>query len=158
MWQWRAVDATLWDFRAGVVCRVLLGLFAAGWVAVPAVSLPINHFDLFGTRQVWLHLQRREYSHLPFRTPGAYRFVRHPLYIAWGLAFWATPTMTVGHCVFAAAMSAYMVIATFFEERDLVAFFGEAYEEYRRRVSRFVPGFPNVLRAFDSTALRDTDR
>jgi protein-S-isoprenylcysteine O-methyltransferase Ste14 len=99
----------------------------------------INHFDLFGMRQVWLHLRGAEYTSLPFRTPLAYNHVRHPLYLGWALAFWATPTMTVGHLLFAVVLTGYMMAAAVFEERDLVAHFGHQYAEYRRRVPMFVP-------------------
>jgi hypothetical protein len=106
---------------------------------VPAVTLLINHFDLFGTRQVWLYLRGREYTSLPFRTPMLYSRVRHPLYVGWAIAFWATPTMTIGHFVFAAGMTVYMLAAVVFEERDLITYFGRQYEEYRQRVPAFVP-------------------
>jgi protein-S-isoprenylcysteine O-methyltransferase Ste14 len=139
MWQWRPIDLVIWDVPTGLGRGVMLALFAAGWLVVPAVTLLINHFDLFGTRQVWLHLKRREYTSLPFRTPLAYRWVRHPLYIGWALAFWATPTMTLGHLLFAGSLTVYMAAATIFEERDLVSHFGRVYEEYRQRVPRFVP-------------------
>jgi protein-S-isoprenylcysteine O-methyltransferase Ste14 len=99
----------------------------------------INHFDLFGMRQVWLHLQGRSYTSLPFTTPWAYRYVRHPLYLAWALFFWAAPTMTLGHLLFAGVMTFYMVAASRVEEGDLVAHFGKAYADYRRRVPAFVP-------------------
>jgi protein-S-isoprenylcysteine O-methyltransferase Ste14 len=118
---------------------VLWGLFAAGWLMVPAVSLMISHFDLFGTRQVWLYLRGRPYTSLPFRTPMLYSRVRHPLYIGWALAFWATPTMTLGHLFFAGTLTLYMVIAAFIEERDLVGHFGKAYRAYQKRVPMFVP-------------------
>ena len=114
-------------------------LFAAGWLLVPLVTLMINHFDLFGTRQVWLHWQGQPYTSLPFRTPLLYKRMRHPLYVGWTIAFWATPTMTVGHLLLAATLTGYMLVAVVFEERDLVAHFGRAYEEYRRRVPMFIP-------------------
>ena len=110
---------------------ILHGLFALGWLAIPLVSLMIDHFDLFGTRQVWLHLRGREYTPRPFRTPGAYRFVRHPLYVGWLLAFWATPTMSISHLVFAGLLTAYIVLAIPLEERDLV--------DALRRAIRAVP-------------------
>jgi protein-S-isoprenylcysteine O-methyltransferase Ste14 len=106
---------------------------------VPLVTLMINHFDLFGTRQVWLHLRGRPYAPLPFRTPMLYSQMRHPLYVGWTIAFWATPTMTAGHLVLAALLTGYMLVAVVFEERDLVSHFGRAYEDYRRRVPMFVP-------------------
>jgi methanethiol S-methyltransferase len=139
MWAWRGIDVVVWNVQQPVLRTFAWGLFAAGWFLVPAVSLLINHFDLFGMRQVWLHLRGEEYASLPFRTPLAYNHVRHPLYLGWALAFWATPTMTVGHLLFAAVMTGYMMAAAVFEERDLIAHFGHQYADYRRRVPMFVP-------------------
>ncbi len=139
MWQWRPMGGVVWDVQDPIGRGLLYGLFAAGWLMVPIVSLMINHFDLFGTRQVWLHLTGRTQGHTPFRTPMLYRFVRHPLYIGWMLAFWATPTMTLAHLVFAGLLTAYMLIAIPFEERDLEGVYGRAYVEYRRRVPMLVP-------------------
>lgn len=136
---WQPLPAIVWDIThpAGRIAMWLL--FAGGWLMVPAVTYMISHFDLFGMRQVWLYLRGRQYESLPFRTPLLYAHVRHPLYIGWALAFWATPTMTVGHALFATALTCYMVLATYVEERDLVAHFGAKYEEYQRRVPRFIP-------------------
>jgi protein-S-isoprenylcysteine O-methyltransferase Ste14 len=139
MWQWRGLDAVIWDVEHPVGRGLLWGLFAAGWVMVPTVSLMINHFDLFGTRQVWLYLRGRPYTPLPFRTPLLYGRVRHPLYLGWALAFWATPTMTLGHLLFAGSLTLYMAVAAFIEERDLVGYFGDDYRSYQRRVPMFVP-------------------
>lgn len=139
MWQWRAVELVIWDVQDPIGRGLLYALFAVGWLLVPAVSLMINHFDLFGTRQVWLYLRSREYTSLPFRTPYLYGKVRHPLYVGWMIAFWATPTMTAGHLLFAVAMSSYMLLAVVFEERDLIAHFGHRYEEYRRRIPMLLP-------------------
>jgi protein-S-isoprenylcysteine O-methyltransferase Ste14 len=139
IWQWRAIDIAVWDVQNPLGRGVLWALFAGGWLLVPAVSFMIDHFDLFGTRQVWLHLRGLEYKSLAFRTPLLYAHVRHPLYIGWALAFWATPTMTVGHLLFAGVLTAYMAAATLIEERDLASHFGRQYEEYRRHVPRFVP-------------------
>ena len=139
MWQWRPVGGGVWDVAHPAGRISLHALFAVGWLMVPAVSLMINHFDLFGTRQVWLHLQGRAYESLPFRTPMMYRFVRHPLYVGWLIAFWATPTMTVTHLLFAAGLSAYIFIAIPFEERNLVEHFGQDYVDYRCRVGGLVP-------------------
>ena len=136
---WQGIDVVIWNVEQPLGRAILWVLFAAGWLMVPAATFMINHFDLFGTRQVWLHLQGRPYEPLPFRTPLLYDKVRHPLYLGWALAFWATPTMTLGHLVFAGAMTLYMVIAVRFEERDLVEYFGEAYRAYQRRVPKFVP-------------------
>ena len=139
VWQWRPVDAVIWDVEQPLARGVLWALFAIGWLTVPTVSLLISHFDLFGSRQVLLFWQQRPYTHLPFRTPSLYRFVRHPLYVAFFLAFWATPTMTEGHLLFAAFMTVYMIGAAMVEERDLVAHFGEQYRQYQREVPMFVP-------------------
>ncbi len=151
MWQWRGLTTVVWDVQQPVFRTALWGLFAAGWLLVVLVSLMIDHFDLFGTRQVWLYLKGREYEPLPFRVPMLYKQVRHPLYIGWGIAFWATPTMSVGHLLFAAVMTGYMGLAAVIEERDLVDYFGPKYEEYRRRVPMFVP---RLRRPTDSTDTR----
>lgn len=139
VWQWRGIDLIIWDVQEPIGRGFLWGLFAVGWLAVPVASLMIDHFDLFGTRQVWLYWRRRPYTSSPFRTPMLYSRVRHPIYVAWFLAFWATPTMTLGHLLFAGAMTLYMVIATQLEERDLVSHYGDTYREYRRRVPMFLP-------------------
>ena len=142
IWQWRGIDAIVWEVQQPVGRAAIWALFVAGWLLVPLVSLLIHHFDLFGTRQVWLHLKGEEYSSLPFRTPLFYRFVRHPLYIAWAMAFWAIPTMTASHLLFAATMTVYMGLAAIVEERDLINHFGRVYTEYRQQVGMFVPRFP----------------
>jgi len=141
MWQWRGLDAVVWDVQHPVGRGLLWVLFAAGWLMVPAVSLMINHFDLFGTRQVWLYLRGRPYTSLPFRTPMLYDRIRHPLYVGWALAFWATPTMTLSHLLFAGVLTLYMAVAAVIEEHDLVNHFGDAYREYQRRVPRYIPRF-----------------
>ena len=140
IWQWRTVPGIVWHVETGAMRGLLWCLFGVGWLMVPAVSLLINHFDLFGTRQAWLHLQGRAYEPLPFRTPWLYRYVRHPLYIGWAIAFWATPTMSAGHLLLAGVLTVYMGAATVLEERDLVSHFGDVYRRYQARVPRFVPG------------------
>ncbi len=136
---WQPIGTVVWNLPAGPARWVMWMLFAAGWLMVPLVSLMINHFDLFGLRQVWLHLRGRPYTPLPFHTPLLYSRMRHPLYVGWAIAFWATPTMTVGHLLLAALLTTYMLVAVVFEERDLVAHFGRTYEDYRRQVPMFVP-------------------
>ncbi len=139
IWQWRGLDAVVWDVHDPIGRGLLWTLFAAGWLQVPAVSLMISHFDLFGIRQAWLYVRGRSYTALPFRTPMLYNRVRHPLYLGWALAFWATPTMSLGHLLFAGTLTVYMALAAVVEERDLIGVFGEQYRAYRRRVPMFIP-------------------
>lgn len=145
MWLWQPIGGTVWDVQSSWGRGVLWTLFAAGWLMVPAVSFMISHFDLFGLRQVWLHLLGRENAALPFRTPMLYAHIRHPLYVGWALAFWATPTMTVGHLLYAVCLTAYMVVAALIEERDLIAHFGRQYLDYCRTVPRYVPRLGRFL-------------
>jgi protein-S-isoprenylcysteine O-methyltransferase Ste14 len=141
MWQWQGFDIVVWNVQHPATRGLLWVLFAAGWLMVFAASLMINHFDLFGTRQVWLHLRGLPYTALPFRTPLLYNRIRHPLYFGWTMAFWATPSMTVGHLLFAGTLTMYMAIAARVEESDLVNHFGEKYRAYQRRVPMFLPRF-----------------
>ena len=138
-WQWRPLGGEVWSVENAAGRLILYALFAFGWGLVLVSTFLINHFDLFGLRQVWLHLKGQPYTMLRFRTPGPYRLVRHPLYVGWFFAFWMTPTMTLSHLLFAVATTAYILIAIQFEERDLVREHGASYEEYRRRVPMVVP-------------------
>ncbi|MBX3432297.1 MAG: isoprenylcysteine carboxylmethyltransferase family protein [Pirellulales bacterium] len=148
MRHWQGIDAVVWKIEQPTLRTAAWALFAAGWLMVPVASLLINHFDLFGTRQVWLYFRGREYAALPFRAPLAYRHVRHPLYHGWTLAFWATPTMTAGHLLFAVTMTGYMWGAALLEERDLVRHFGAKYERYRKLVPMIIPRWkPAALEA-----------
>jgi protein-S-isoprenylcysteine O-methyltransferase Ste14 len=139
LWQWRPLGGVVWSVRNPAGAAVLQMLFAAGWTLVLVVTFLINHFDLFGLRQVWYALIGRPLPKVSFKTPGPYRVVRHPLYFGFVLAFWMTPTMTLAHLVFAIATTAYIVLAIQLEERDLVAEHGAAYETYRRRVPMLLP-------------------
>jgi methanethiol S-methyltransferase len=139
-WQWRPIGIEIWSVESRAAQAVLWTLFATGWSTVLIVTFLINHFDLFGLRQVWLPLIGRPYTRITFRTPLPYRFVRHPLYLGFLFAFWMTPTMTLAHLVFAIATAAYIVLAIQFEEHDLVAEHGDAYEQYRRSVPMLFPG------------------
>ena len=138
-WQWRPIGGVVWSVEHPVGQAALYGLFAAGWLTVLVTTFLINHFDLFGLRQVWLHLRGEQYRPLGFVTPGPYRHVRHPLYVGWLLAFWATPTMTAAHLLFAVTTTAYILIAIQLEERNLHEAHGERYAEYRRSVPMLVP-------------------
>jgi methanethiol S-methyltransferase len=146
-WQWRPLGMPIWTIENEVARIALWTLFAAGWSTVLIVTFLINHFDLFGLRQAWLPLLGRPYTPVSFRTPLPYRFVRHPLYFGFLLAFWMTPTMTLAHLVFALATTAYIVLAIQFEERDLVAEHGAAYSEYRKKVPMLLPALRAIRRS-----------
>jgi protein-S-isoprenylcysteine O-methyltransferase Ste14 len=138
-WQWRPIGGIVWSVEDPSARFALIGLFGFGWALVLACTFLINHFDLFGLRQVWLNLVGRPYTALSFVTPGPYRLVRHPLYAGWIFAFWATPTMTAAHLVFALATTAYILVAIQLEENDLVREHGTRYEQYRLRVPMLLP-------------------
>ena len=139
-WQWRPLGGVVWNVEQPVLRAVIWGVFAYGWLQVLVMTFYIDHFDLFGLRQVWLHLIGRQYTRVNFATPAPYRLVRHPLYLGFMLAFWAAPTMSITRLVFAAATTVYMLIAIQFEEHDLTHEHGESYQQYRRRVPMLVPG------------------
>ena len=138
-WQWRPMGGVVWNVEDPIGRSVLLSLFALGGLLVLWATFLINHFDLFGLRQVTLYLSGREYTRLKFKTPGLYRFIRHPLYLGWLLTFWSTPTMTVAHLVFAVATTTYILMAIRWEERDLVSEHGKTYEDYRQTVPMLIP-------------------
>ena len=136
---WQPLGGVVWSVEDPLGRFVLRGLFAFGWALVLVSTFLINHFDLFGMRQVWLYLLGRPYTTLRFGTPGPYRLVRHPLYVGWLFAFWSTPTMTLAHLLFSVATTAYILIAIQLEERDLVREHGDSYEAYRRSVPMLIP-------------------
>lgn len=138
-WLWRPLGGVVWSIEDPAAQFILRGLFAFGWGLVLVSTFLINHFDLFGLRQVWLYLLGRPYTALRFGTPGPYRLVRHPLYVGWLFAFWSTPTMTLAHLLFSVATTAYILIAIQLEERDLVREHGDSYEAYRRSVPMLIP-------------------
>jgi protein-S-isoprenylcysteine O-methyltransferase Ste14 len=139
MWQWRPLPGVIWHVEQPVFRALLLGLSMFGWGLVFYASFLIDHFDLFGLRQVFLHLRSRPYRHPPFMVRSVYRVVRHPLMLGFLIAFWATPTMTQGHLLFAVVLTAYILIGIRFEERDLVRHLGEDYQRYRRQTPMLLP-------------------
>ena len=138
-WQWQPIGGVVWTVEQPVLQMVIYGLYAIGWLLVLSSTFLINHFDLFGLRQVFLFLIGRPYTQLKFGTPMFYRHIRHPLYLGWLFAFWSTPTMTVAHLVFAIATTAYIFVAIQLEEKDLVNAFGEDYRRYKKTVPMIIP-------------------
>ena len=138
---WRPIPAIVWNVTNPALSDLIWALFWIGWATVLLSTFLINHFELFGLQQAWLNMRGREAEPPRFRTPLLYKWVRHPLYLGFFLAFWATPEMTAGHLLLAAGMSAYMLIAIRYEEHDLVGLFGKDYEEYRQRVGMLIPRF-----------------
>ena len=151
-WQWRPMPALVWDTQSSLGRGVLWGLFGLGWFLVLLVTFLINHFDLFGLRQVWRHFRGLAATPVEFKEPLLYRIVRHPLYVGWILAFWAIPTMTAGHFLFALVATGYILVAIRFEEADLESLHGEKYRKYRNEVPMIVPSLGN--RADDTPAGR----
>ncbi len=149
-WQWSPMGGTIWEINDPIGKLAMQALFVSGGLIVLATTFLINHFDLFGLRQVWMYLRGQEYKPLGFVMPGPYRHVRHPLYVGWLLTFWATPTMTTAHLVFALMTTAYILIAIRFEERDLEREHGHSYAEYRKRVPMLVPRLGGTRRDDDS--------
>jgi protein-S-isoprenylcysteine O-methyltransferase Ste14 len=139
-WQWRPIGIQVWSIQHQAARCIIWALFAAGWATVLVVTFLINHFDLFGLRQVWLPLIGKPYTPVSFRDPLPYRIVRHPLYFGFLMAFWMTPNMTLAHLLFAVATTLYILIAIQFEEGDLIAEHGAVYEAYQRRVPMLLPG------------------
>jgi protein-S-isoprenylcysteine O-methyltransferase Ste14 len=138
-WQWRPIPAVVWDVGHPAGRWLLHAVFWAGWALVLVSTFLIDHFDLFGLRQVYLYASGREYTPPAFRTPGLYRYVRHPLMTGFLLAFWATPTMTAGHLLFAVATTGYILIALKLEEQDLAGYHGDQYRAYRKQVGMLFP-------------------
>lgn len=138
-WQWLPIPATIWNVEHTAGGVFLLGLYFFGWLIVFLSTFLINHFDLFGLRQVYMNWRARKYTSLNFKTPTLYKLVRHPMMLGFLIAFWATPHMTVGHLIFSLATTAYIVVGIHLEERDLLAIYGETYRRYQQRVSMLLP-------------------
>ena len=138
-WQWRPMPAVVWHIENPQLAMAVTGLSLVGWLIVLTSTFLINHFELFGLHQVVNNLAGNPMAAPRFRTPLYYQFVRHPIYLGFVIAFWAAPTMTVGHLLFAAVTTAYIFVGIFLEERDLVDLFGDDYRRYMKRVSMLVP-------------------
>lgn len=138
-WQWRPMGGVIWDLEGEGARLAVYAVYFFGWALLLFSTILIDHFDLFGLKQVWLQLRGRKYHSSAFVTPGLYRLVRHPIYLSWALIFWAAPRMTVAHLVFAVATTAYMLVAIQFEERDLIRFYGDAYRRYREQTPMILP-------------------
>ena len=139
MWQWQPVGGVVWSVENDIAKTVLFILYLSGWGVVFASTFLINHFDLFGLRQVWLYFTGKPYTSLPFRVPGFYRLVRHPLYLGFLVAFWSTPVMTVAHLLFSVLTTGYILTAIQLEEKDLITHFGEKYRNYKKWAPMLIP-------------------
>jgi protein-S-isoprenylcysteine O-methyltransferase Ste14 len=140
LWQWRPIAGpTIWNVESAAGANLLLGLFWLGWAVLLASTFLINHFELFGLRQVFARLRGRDLPAPRFVTPVLYRYVRHPIYLGFLLGFWATPVMSAGHLLFSIMTTGYILVGIAFEERDLVAQYGARYRAYREQVGMLLP-------------------
>lgn len=138
---WRPIEGVVWDVQSPLFADIIWLLFWGGWGIVLLSTFLINHFELFGLQQAWFHFRGREAAKPELRQPLFYRWVAHPLYSGFFLAFWATPHMTMSHLLLAAGVSIFMLIAIRYEERDLTDLFGEDYRRYRAGVGMLTPRF-----------------
>lgn len=138
-WFWAPMNAVVWSVKAPMLRKVIWGVFVVGWLTVLLSTFMIDHFDLFGLKQVYLYLNGKGPRPPEFQTHFFYRFVRHPIMSGFIIAFWAAPTMTTGHLLFALTTTIYIFVGTKLEERDLVTYIGQPYVDYRKKVPAFFP-------------------
>ena len=138
-WKWQPIKDIVWNTTNPIAVGGLHALSALGWGLVLIATCLISHFGLFGVQQVYSYFRGQEYGHPDFSTPSLYKYVRHPIYLGFILAFWSTPVMTQGHLLFSIATTGYILVGIYFEERDLITFFGDRYREYRQRVPMLIP-------------------
>ncbi len=138
-WFWQPITGVIWSIENPVGKQILNILFWIGWLIVLLSTFMINHFDLFGLRQVYLEFKGKEYTSIGFKTPWLYQYIRHPIMMGFIIAFWATPHMTTGHLLFSVVTTSYILVALQFEEHDLTQYFGEEYKNYKKRVSMIFP-------------------
>jgi protein-S-isoprenylcysteine O-methyltransferase Ste14 len=144
LWQWRPIpEPVIWRVENPLAIQALWAVFWLGWAVLLLATFLINHFELFGLRQVFSRLIGREIPEAEFRTPFIYRYVRHPIYLGFLLGFWAAPVMSAGHLLFAIGATGYILVGIWFEERDLIAQFGEQYRRYRDQVGMLIPSRKN---------------
>jgi protein-S-isoprenylcysteine O-methyltransferase Ste14 len=155
IWQWRAMPQPVWEVHGEALPALLIALSGLGWLLVLISTCLINHFELFGLQQVYDHWRHERFRAPAFKTPALYRIVRHPIYLGFLVAFWATPRMSEGHLLFAIATTGYVFVGIFFEERDLIAHFGDEYRRYRGRVPALLP---RLFTAVDRTPRPTPDR
>jgi len=139
VWQWQPMGGFIWRIEEPIAKTILTICFITGWMIVLISTFMINHFDLFGLRQVWFYFLGKKYEPLQFRIPFFYKYVRHPLYLGWLIAFWATPVMSAAHLLFAVLTTGYILTAIKFEEKDLITHFGERYLNYKHWVPKIIP-------------------
>lgn len=150
MLSWQPMGGTIWSVEYQPVRCILHTVYLLGWGILVGSTFALNHFDLFGLRQTWLYFRNRPYVELEFKTPGPYRFVRHPLYVGWLTLAWATPNMTFAHFAFAILTTVYILVAIGWEEKDLVDYHGDDYRRYRESTPMLIPSLPGTGEAAPS--------
>jgi len=147
---WQPIPHVLWQADNTILHNTLLAIGLSGWALVFYATFLINHYDLFGLRQVWLYFTGKEYTHLPFKLNSLYKYVRHPIMTGVFIGIWFTPVMTAGHLLLALGMSTYIIIGVYHEEKDLVHTFGDRYLRYIRSTGKFLP-LPNRIKTINNT-------